>query len=191
MQSEKSIYYWQPVMATVIRHEIIRQEVQEVQEVQCTIHVETDLNFPGILPYQLLFDDPTPFKASLLPKVGSTIQAVVYNFESEILHLNASPSCLLPRHIRTYKGLYKFGENPPMGTKVWGTVKMLAQFGIFVTLDCSDFIGLIDIGFAAIYEGERLPSKKEDWPQPGDRIHCVINYFTGSNKQIGLGWLPE
>lgn len=152
--------------------------------------VETEFPYRGILPYEHLVDEMPHFSADLIPNVGDTIKAVVFNFNDDTLYLSAKPSDLKVTTIEKWQEYYDYIDTLTVGSTITGIVEKVEPYGIFVNIG-SPFIGLIDIGHFQFNGGVRLPRNQTGWPKEGDKIQCNVGYFRLHNQQIGLGWLPE
>jgi hypothetical protein len=154
------------------------------------IHLKTASEYPAVLSYYSMNDDPTEFDASKLPAIGDELNTVVFNFVDGKLHLTAQPGELADTRIEQWRRYYEFIDTISIGDEVTGIVKRMEPFGLFVDIG-SEFIGLIDVGHARMVSTSCLPYEQSDWPLVGTRIQCKIEYLRLHNQQIGLGWLPE
>lgn len=154
------------------------------------IHLKTASEFPAILSYDSINDDPTEFDESKLPAIGDELNTVVFNFVDGKLYLTAQPCELAESRIDQWRRYYEYIDTINVGNTVSGIVHRIEPFGLFVDIG-SEFIGLIDIGHARMVSTPRLPYRQSDWPPVGTRIKCRIEYLRLRDQQIGLGWLPE
>ena len=154
------------------------------------IHLKTASEYPAVLSYYSMNDDPTEFDVSKLPAIGDELNTVVFNFVDGKLYLTAQPCELADARIEQWRRYYEFIDTISIGDEVTGIVKRMEPFGLFVDIG-SEFIGLIDVGHAQMVSTSRLPYEQSDWPLVGTRIQCKIEYLRLHNQQIGLGWLPE
>lgn len=154
------------------------------------IHLETTSEYPAVLSYHSMVDDPTDFDESKLPSVGDELNAVVFNFVDGKLYLTAQPCELAESRIKQWRRYYEYIDSIEIGDTIAGIVQRMEPFGLFVDVGC-EFIGLIDIGHGQMISTQPLPYEQSDWPAVGDRIQCKIEYLRLHNQQIGLGWLPN
>ena len=129
-------------------------------------------------------------RRELIPKIGDSVETVVFNFVDDTLYLSAKPHDLRPETIADWANYYAYIESLNLGDQTTGFVKQAMPFGLFVDLG-SPYVGLIDIGHSPFSGGQRLPYDYEEWPKVGDQIRCNIGYFRFHNRQIGLGWIPN
>ncbi|MEM9567973.1 MAG: S1 RNA-binding domain-containing protein [Cyanobacteria bacterium P01_E01_bin.34] len=154
------------------------------------IHLETTSQFPAVLRYSDLVNDPADFDVSKLPSVGNEVDTVVRNFVENTLILSARPYDLSKKRINQWQRYYEYIETLKMGDEITGTVTRVRPFGLFVDIG-SEFRGLIDIGHNTwLVSTPQLPYDPSQWPQVGDPIRCKIEYLRLHGQKIGLGWLP-
>ena len=154
------------------------------------IHLKANSDFPAVLPYDSLSDDPAEFDASTLPSIGNELNTVVFNFVDGMLYLTAKPCELAESRIEQWRRYYEYIDTIKIGDTVAGMVTHIEPFGLFVDIGY-EFIGLIDIGHARMISTPPLPFEQSDWPAVGDRIQCKVEYLRLHNQQIGLGWQPK
>lgn len=154
------------------------------------IHLDTESQFPAVLPYDWLTDEQVKFEPSLLPAIGDQIDAVIFNFAGGKLYLTTQPRALAPEQIAKWQRYYDYIETVQVGDLIIGVVKESRHFGLFVDIG-SEFLGLIDLGLSLAFNLHPLPSDPLDWPIAGDRIQCKVAYLRLHNRQIGLDWLPQ
>jgi hypothetical protein len=153
------------------------------------LYVKTSLPYQALLPYAHLVDEPSDFSPAIIPDVGDSIRAVVFNFVDATLYLSSRPKDLKDTTIRKWRQYYDFIDTLTIGSEITGIVKRVMPFGLFVDIG-SPFEGLIDIGHVGINGGRQLPRDLADWPKAGDKIECSVAYFRLHDQQVGLGWLP-
>ncbi len=147
-------------------------------------------DYRSILPYQHLVDDGAVFSRDLIPRIGDSVDTVVFNFVDDTLYLSAKPHDLRPETVAEWANYYAYIESLNIGDQISGFVKLAMPFGLFVDLG-SPYVGLIDIGHSSFNGGQQLPYENDKWPQVGDPIRCNIAYFRLHDRQIGLGWIPS
>ncbi|MCA9213564.1 MAG: hypothetical protein KDB27_10890 [Planctomycetales bacterium] len=154
------------------------------------IHLRTESEYPALLPYYSLSDDPAEFDRLGLPTVGDRLNTVVANFVGGKLFLTAQPSELTDIRIEQWQRYYEYIDTITVGDAVPGVVTCAQPFGLIVDIG-SEFTGLIDIGHSRVVSTPHLPFDHTRWPPVGSRIQCRIEYLRLRDQQIGLGWLPE
>ncbi len=150
------------------------------------VTLDTSSDFRAILPYSHLADDHSRFDPELIPRLGSQITAVVFNYVDGTLYLSAKPSDLKSSTIEEWRDFYAYVYSLSIGREISGVVQKAMPFGLFVDIG-SPYIGLIDIGHATFNGGYPLPVDQTSWPNVGERIRCNIGYIRFHNRQIGLG----
>ena len=176
-----------PLVGRVTRYTEIENDHRLPGGVGGHMLIETISDFPAILPYEHLFDDLAQFDSTKIPKLGTAIETVVFNFANGTLYLSARPNDLKPSTIQEWSDFYAYVNTLEVGSEIVGVVEKAVPFGLFVNIG-SPYIGLIDIGHTSFSGGHALPFDSEAWPKPGDRIRCTISYIRFHNRQIGLGW---
>lgn len=154
------------------------------------VFLKSNSVYKVVLPIEYLFEDGDKFEKKILPLLGREIEVAVRNHVNDTLYVSARASDLAQEKIQGYRDFYKFIEEKKQGDVIRGTVLEVMPFGVFVDMG-SPYFGLIDIGHNSFNRGEQLPLDFTKWPQIGEPINCVISYYRFSNKQIGLGWLPD
>jgi ribosomal protein S1 len=150
----------------------------------------TSSQFRSVLPYQHLVDDVSALNPVLIPKIGDSLETVVFDFVDDTLYLSAKPHDLKSETIAEWADYYAHIATLSVGGQVTGLVQRAMPFGLFVDIGLP-YVGLIDIGHTAFNSGRRLPHDNAAWPKVGDQIRCSVGYFRFHNRQIGLGWLPK
>jgi len=181
----KTIYkVGHPISVIVILHEQIKTGNSEYLK----IHVKTKNDVKG---YFYLYNSIVEEEGSLLG-IGKSLTAIIknYNDEDHVLYLSTDSDDMEESTINSFKKFYSLIDNIKEGTMVTGTVVNVQPFGLFIDIGY-DFLGLIDIGYSGFNKGSRLPNDNSKWPQKGDSINCIVSYYRFSNKQFGLGWIPE
>lgn len=82
------------------------------------IHLKTTSQFPAVLPYHELVDDPADFDESKLPSIGDEVDAVVFNFVDNTLCLTARPYELSKKRINQWQRYYEYIETLKMGGEI-------------------------------------------------------------------------
>lgn len=152
--------------------------------------IETPSEYPALLPYFHLSDNPAHFSETCIPEVGQVVEAVVFNFVEGTLYLSAKPSDLAEEQVQAWDAFYQFLDTIKLGAVVHGTVVKAMPFGLLVDID-EPYEGLIDIGFAPNDRGSRLPRDRTAWPSEGEAIRCLLSYLRPHNRRLGLYWLPD
>ena len=152
--------------------------------------LQTDSTYLALLPYSNLVDQQSSFSPSIVPKVGTQVEAVVFNFVDGTLYLSAKPIDFEEVTICKWQQYYDYIDTLAVGSTIIGTIKRQTPFGLFVDIG-GPFIGLIDIGHIQFSGGLQLPSDRAVWPEEGEELNCRVSYFRLRNQQIGLGWVPR
>ena len=195
MHQQDILRYVHHVGSPVTGSVIDRTEVTMSHGSPCGhLTLRTASAYPAILSYDRLTDDRASCSPDLIPQIGDTLTAVVFNFVDDTLILTATPRDLAPASIAAWRQFYAYVDTLTVGEHITGVVTQVMPFGLFVNIG-APYRGLIDYGHtvmaAALNRGHALPHDYAAWPTVGDTIQCIIGYIRFRNQQIGLLWNPD
>lgn len=157
--------------------------------VENAIFLNTELGIEGILPIYKLFDKGENFDEKRIPKVGSTINAIISGGSKEKIHLSARPSDFLENKLLEYRNYYRFIEQHRLGEMLTGIVKEIRDWGILVDLSIP-FLGVIKVVQPYKFDSAKtLPDHQNDWPKVGETITGVSISYDFYWRQINLYWI--
>ncbi len=166
------------ISGKVISYEVFENDISR----HADIELKTNSEFKSTIRILPLENDEQ------IPKVGSTINAVIVGHGYDTLYLSIDKKDF--ENVEDSKLFYQIIEELEENQIIEGRVLQVRPFGIFVDLSLP-FLGLIDIGHVDFNRGERLPRDFNKKFKEGDKIKCIISYFRFHDRQIGLGYLSS